>query len=79
VIGGAGDSYSGTFSLIATLNFGTCNRQETYNGTLVIELESTSGSINGHAEIKDATGAVTAATCPGRGYWADRRRPLGYA
>ena len=65
VVGGAGDSYSGTFSLNSTLNFGACNRQESYNGTLVIELESTSGSVNGHAEIKDATGAVTASTCPG--------------
>jgi len=65
VVGGQGDLYSGTFSMNGTLNFGTCFRQETYTGTLVIELESTSGSINGHAEIKDATGAVTAATCPG--------------
>jgi hypothetical protein len=65
VVGGQGDLYSGTFSMNGTLNFGNCFRQETYTGTLVIELESTSGSISGHAEIKDATGAVTAATCPG--------------
>jgi hypothetical protein len=63
--GGGGDFFSGTFSMNGTLNFGNCFRQETYTGTLVIELESTTGSINGHAEIKDATGAVTAATCPG--------------
>jgi len=65
VIGGAGDLFSGTFSMNGTLNFGNCFRQETYTGTLVIELQSTTGSIDGHAEIKDATGAVTAATCPG--------------
>ena len=65
VIGGGGTLFSGTFSLSATLNFGNCARQENYNGTLVIELDSTSGSINGHAKIRDATGAITATTCTG--------------
>ena len=64
VVGAQGDFYRGTFSMNVTLNFGNCNRQENYSGTLVFELESTSGSINGHGEIKDATVAVTAATCP---------------
>jgi hypothetical protein len=65
VVGGGGDFYKGTFSMNVTLNFGNCNRQENYSGALVFELESTSGSINGHGEIKDAKAAVTATTCTG--------------
>jgi hypothetical protein len=66
VVGGSGDFYKGTFSMNSTLNFGPCARQENYAGTLVFELESTTGSINGHGEIKDATAAVTATTCTGQ-------------
>jgi len=65
VVGGSGDVYQGTFSLVGTTTAGTCFRTDTYGGTLVIELESATGSIGGHAEIKDGTGVVSAATCPG--------------
>ena len=65
VVGGSGDFYVGKFSMNVSINFATCARQENYAGTLVFELESTTGSINGHGEIKDATAAVTATTCTG--------------
>ena len=67
VVGADGEFYSGRFSMDVTLNFGACARQENYSGTLVFELESTSGSINGHGQIKDGTAAVTATTCTGAG------------
>ena len=63
--GGGGDFYRGTFSLTGIFNFGPCSRTDVYAGTLVIELDSSSGSINGHAEIKDATGQISATTCSG--------------
>jgi hypothetical protein len=67
VVGGNGDAYQGTFSLTGTVNFGTCFRTDHYAGTLVIELDSSADSINGHAELKEDTtvGEVAATNCPG--------------
>ena len=65
VLGGGGDFYRGTFSATGATNFGSCATTTVFSGTLVIELDSTSGSINGHAEIKDGNGQVTASTCSG--------------
>lgn len=67
VVGGSGDAYSGSFSLTGTVNFGGCFRTDQYTGTLKMEIESSSGSISGHAEIDESTtrGVVTATNCPG--------------
>jgi hypothetical protein len=67
VVGGSGDAYQGTFSLSGTVNFATCFRTDHYAGTLVLELESTSGSVSGHGAIKEDTtvGEVAATNCPG--------------
>jgi hypothetical protein len=67
VLGGGPDVtvFRGAFSMNGTLSFGACSRQENYSGTLVLELGSTTGTITGNGDIVDATGRVTAATCPG--------------
>jgi hypothetical protein len=67
VVGGSGDAYQGTFSMNGTVNFATCFRTDHYAGTLVLELESTSGSVSGHGEIKEDTtvGEIAATNCPG--------------
>lgn len=62
---GSGTVFRGTFALTGIYNFGTCARTVAYAGTLVIELDSTSGSISGRAEIRDGTENVIASTCSG--------------
>jgi hypothetical protein len=63
---GGGDTYRGTFSFTGTYNFGACSSQQNYSGTLVIELDSSSGSVSGRADIEDGIEQITATTCSGQ-------------
>jgi len=60
-----GDSYRGTFSMAGIATFANCARTDTFTGTLLIELDGTSGAMSGRAEIRDGLVQVTASTCPG--------------
>jgi hypothetical protein len=80
--GGDASIFRGSFSMNTTLTFGGCARQENHSGVLEFRLESTSGTITGNGEIRDAGGVVTATTCQGplqagsRAPWGMRDGPV---
>ncbi|MBY0493572.1 MAG: hypothetical protein K2Y23_05115 [Cyanobacteria bacterium] len=66
VLGGRPDTYTGMFALVPVMTFGTCTRQTRYSGTLVVEIDSSDGSVTGSASIESAREEFVSTTCPGQ-------------